>query len=65
MEMDGLVAVITGAGRGLGKAIAGRFFNEGARVAMWDSDLPAVNQARDELDPSGAMVMAARVDVAN
>jgi len=65
MEMEGLVAVITGAGRGLGKAIAERFFCEGARVAMWDSDLPAVSQTRDGLDPSGAMVIAACVDVAN
>jgi 3-oxoacyl-[acyl-carrier protein] reductase len=34
MRLDGRVAVITGAGRGLGEAIARRFAHEGARVAI-------------------------------
>jgi NAD(P)-dependent dehydrogenase (short-subunit alcohol dehydrogenase family) len=63
MEMEGLAAVITGAGRGLGKAIAERFFQEGARVALWDIDLEAVKQVRDGLDPSGNKAIAARVDI--
>src|SRR5215471_11683430 len=33
MRFEGQVAVITGAGRGIGRAIALRFGNEGARVA--------------------------------
>jgi 3-oxoacyl-[acyl-carrier protein] reductase len=65
MEMEGLVAVITGSGRGLGKAIAERFFQEGARVALWDIDLELVKQVRDGLDPSGNRAIAARVDITN
>ena len=65
MEMEGLAAVITGSGRGLGKAIAERFFQEGARVALWDIDLELVKQVRDGLDPSGNKAIAARVDITN
>jgi len=65
MEMEGLAAVITGAGRGLGKAIAERFFQEGARVALWDIDLESVKQVRDGLDPSGNKAITARVDITN
>ena len=65
MEMEGLAAVITGAGRGLGKAIAERFFQEGARVALWDIDLEAAKQVRDGLDPSGNKAIAGRVDITN
>jgi len=65
MEMEGLAAVITGSGRGLGKAIAERFFQEGARVALWDIDFEAVKQVRDRLDPSGNKAIAARVDITN
>ena len=65
MEMEGRAAVITGAGRGLGKAIAERFFQEGARVALWDIDLESVKQVRDGLDPSGNKAITARVDITN
>ena len=36
MELEDLVAVIKGAGRGIGKTIAEKFVKEGAKVALWD-----------------------------
>jgi 3-oxoacyl-[acyl-carrier protein] reductase len=63
MEMEGLVAIVTGSGKGLGKAIAEAFFREGARVALWDVDLASVKQMRDRLDPSGKQAIAMQVNV--
>jgi 3-oxoacyl-[acyl-carrier protein] reductase len=63
MEMEGHVAIVTGSGKGLGKAIAEAFFREGARVALWDVDLPSVKQMSDGLDPSGKRAIAVQVNV--
>ena len=35
-DLEGRVAIITGAGRGMGLAIAKRFLDSGAKVAIWD-----------------------------
>lgn len=48
-RLDGLTAVVTGAGRGIGRAIAARFIDEGARVLLFDVDRAAVEDAGDEL----------------
>ena len=61
--MEGLVAIVTGSGKGLGKAIAEAFFREAARVALWDVDLASVKQMRDRLDPSGKQAIAVQVDI--
>jgi 3-oxoacyl-[acyl-carrier protein] reductase len=37
-SLDGRVAIITGAGAGIGKAIASAFTEFGARVAIWEKD---------------------------
>lgn len=63
MEMEGLVAIVTGSGKGLGKAIAEAFFREGARVALWDVDPASVKQMRDRLDPSGKRAIVVQVNV--
>ncbi len=38
IDLDGKVAVVTGAARGIGRAIADRLSASGARVAIWDID---------------------------
>ena len=43
MKLSGQMAIVTGAGRGIGKAIAERFAEEGARVAL-------VSRSKDEIE---------------
>jgi 3-oxoacyl-[acyl-carrier protein] reductase len=63
MELKNLVAVVTGSGKGLGKAIAETFFREGAWVALWDLDLGSVEGVKESMDPSGEKAMAVQVDI--
>jgi NAD(P)-dependent dehydrogenase (short-subunit alcohol dehydrogenase family) len=48
-SLHGKVAVVTGGGRGIGKAIALALTSEGARVAIGDVDVPAAEAAAAEI----------------
>jgi 2-hydroxycyclohexanecarboxyl-CoA dehydrogenase len=58
-RLDGKIAIVTGAGRGIGKAIAGKLAAEGATVVVTDLDAGAAGQTAAEL--TGAMAMQADV----
>ena len=49
IELDGKTAIVTGAARGIGQAIAARLIESGARVWLWDIDLAEATQAASEL----------------
>ena len=57
--LEGKVALITGAGRGIGKAVAMRFAEQGADIAFTDLELSeTVLATKSELEQFGVRVMA-------
>jgi NAD(P)-dependent dehydrogenase (short-subunit alcohol dehydrogenase family) len=56
-------AIVTGAARGMGYAIAKALFEEGARVAIIDVDDKGVTDAARKLDSKYGRVLGKRVDV--
>ena len=63
MKLEGKVAVVTGAGSGMGKAAATRFAREGAKVVLCDINLEAIENAADEIRLSGGHALAILLDV--
>jgi NAD(P)-dependent dehydrogenase (short-subunit alcohol dehydrogenase family) len=64
MRLNDKVAVITGAGSGVGRASARRFAEEGATVVCVDIDLDRAKETVAELEAAGRTAVAERCDVA-
>jgi 2-dehydro-3-deoxy-L-rhamnonate dehydrogenase (NAD+) len=56
IDLAGRAAIITGGARGIGLAIAERFVSSGAKVALWDVDGAAAEQAAKLLHQTGVQV---------
>jgi len=64
-RLTGKVAIVTGAAQGIGRAIAIRLADEGAKVALADIQLDSAEQAAAEIRRGGAAAIAVALDVTN
>ena len=62
-QFEGRVAVVTGAGSGIGLAMARRFAQEGMRVVLGDFDGPALDAAVEALTQEEHEVLGVQMDV--
>jgi 2-keto-3-deoxy-L-fuconate dehydrogenase len=62
-DLQGKMAVVTGAGSGIGAAIARVFAARGAHVAVVDRDEPAARRTADEIAGAGGAASPHRCDV--
>ena len=66
MLLDGKCALVTGASRGIGRAVALKFVSEGAKVALnFAGNEAAANEVRQEIEAAGGQAILVKADVAN
>ena len=63
MKLDDRIAIVTGAGQGIGKSIALRLANAGADVAIMDINLSAAEAAAQEIEGVGRKALPLQADV--
>ena len=65
VRFAGLTAIVTGAGRGMGRAVALGLAAEGANVVVAEVDEPAAKEVVDEIQKTGARALAVKVDISS
>ncbi|MFT7475902.1 MAG: NAD(P)-dependent dehydrogenase (short-subunit alcohol dehydrogenase family) [Verrucomicrobiales bacterium] len=64
-DLAGKVVVVTGAGKGIGEAIATRFGSVGSLVVVNDIDLASATAVAENIDAAGGTAIAAQADVSD
>lgn len=65
MNLNGKVALITGASRGIGRAVALKLAGEGADVVVTATSLERAQKTADEITAMGGKALAVKVDVSS
>ena len=61
--LDGKIAIITGAGQGLGEGAAHAMTQEGACVALWGRTFEKVERVANDINKAGGRALAIKCDV--
>ena len=64
-RLDGKTCIVTGAARGIGRAVALRLAEEGANVCIADIDEPGAEKAAKDIERQGGKGLGVACDVAN
>lgn len=65
MSLNGKVALVTGASRGIGRAVALKLAAEGADVVVTATSLERAQKTADEITAKGGKALAVKVDVSS
>ena len=64
-KLDDKIAIVTGGGKGIGRAISLRFASEGAKVAIWEKDLDAAEETSKQISESGGMAIRIECEISD
>lgn len=64
-KLDDKIAIVTGGGKGIGRAISLRFAGEGAKVAIWEKDLHAAEETSKQISESGGMSISIECEISD
>ena len=64
-KLNDQIAIVTGGGKGIGRAISIRFASEGAKVAIWEKDPDAKEQTTNEIGHKGGKAVSIECEISD